>query len=226
MAVLAFDIYGTLIDPISMQVHLAALFGDAAREASELWRQKQLEYSFRRAIMQRYVSFPVCTEQALEYVCGRFGVELTDSNKRELLDHYLKLPAYADVARGLELVEQDGHTLIAFSNGTEDPVRGLLDNAGVLHRFRTIVSVDDVRTFKPSPLVYEYLVDRCGVPKSTLWMISSNPFDVIGAKACGLKAVWLQRDPRSPFDAWEFSPDATVHSMEQLAGVAALKSDG
>src|SRR3984957_4368240 len=90
--VLAFDVYGTLIDPFHMEEHLRVMFGERAREASELWRSKQVEYSFRRALMKRYQNFDVCTEQALRFVCEQMGVPLTDKTLFELLAQYLKLP--------------------------------------------------------------------------------------------------------------------------------------
>src|SRR3984957_4992215 len=89
---LAFDVYGTLIDPFHMEEHLRAAFGERAREASELWRSKQVEYSFRRALMKKYQNFDVCTAQALRFVSEQMGVALTDETLRELLAQYLKLP--------------------------------------------------------------------------------------------------------------------------------------
>ncbi len=214
MAVLAFDVYGTLIDPLGIESKLRESFGDRAREACELWRQKQLEYSFRRAIMQRYESFPACTAQALEFVARKFDVTISDSQRRGMLDHYRKLPPYPDVVSGLNSLRS--HRLVAFSNGIEDDVRTLLDQAGILSRFQMIVSVDDVKTFKPSRVVYDYLADRCDADKHEIWMVSSNPFDVIGAKSAGLRAAWLRREPRTPFDPWEYSPDAIVASIADM----------
>jgi 2-haloacid dehalogenase len=78
--------------------------------------------------------------------------------------------------------------------------------------------VDAIRTFKPDPAVYEYLAAEVRAPKDAVWLISSNPFDVIGAKACGLRSAWVQRDPKRVFDPWEFQPDVTVHSLDGLAG--------
>ena len=100
--------------------------------------------------------------------------------------------------------------------------RGLLDNAGVLARFSKIVSVDSIRTFKPDPAVYEYLVAELRRTKRMVWLISSNPFDVIGAKACGLRTAWVQRDPKRVFDPWEFEPDLVVHGLAELPENAEL----
>lgn len=215
-AALAFDVYGTLIDPFHMEDHLRAAFGERAREASELWRSKQLEYSFRRALMKKYRNFDVCTAQALHFVSEQMGVPLADKTLRELLAQYLKLPAYPDVPETLTRLAERGFKLVACSNGTENALQGLLEHAGVLSRFSGIVSVDRIRTFKPDPAVYEYLVAQMHASREMVWLISSNPFDVIGAKACGLRTVWVRRDLKRAFDPWKFEPDLTVHRLEEL----------
>ena len=218
VSVLAFDVYGTLIDPFRMEDHLRAIFGERAKEATELWRSKQLEYSFRRALMKKYENFDVCTAQALRFVSRQLDVSLEEETLRNLLDQYLRLPAYPDVPEALEQLEARGFKIVACSNGTGDAVRGLLERAGVLARFSGIVSVDPIRTFKPDPAVYEYLAAQVHAEKELVCLISSNPFDVIGANACGLRTVWVQRDPKKVFDPWEFEPDLIVAGLEQLSG--------
>ena len=216
--VLAFDVYGTLIDPFHMEEHLRRAFGEKAKEASELWRSKQIEYSFRRALMKKYRTFDECTAQALRFVSAQFGISLSEEAQEKLLAKYQLLPAYPDVADALDEFAAQGFIIVACSNGTEDAVRGLLDHAGVLPRFRKIVSVDPIRTFKPDPAVYEHLVAELRARREMVWLISSNPFDVIGAKACGLRTAWVQRDPKRVFDPWEFEPDLVVHGLAELPG--------
>jgi 2-haloacid dehalogenase len=216
--ILAFDVYGTLIDPFRMEEHLRAAFREKAKEASELWRSKQLEYSFRRALMKKYRNFDACTAQALRFVSAQLGISLSEEAQNELMAKYLELPAYPDVRSALGELAARGFTIAACSNGTESAVRGLLDRAGVLARFSKIVSVDAIRTFKPDPAVYEHLVSELSARKEIVWLISSNPFDVIGAKACGLRTAWVQRDPKRVFDPWEFEPDLIVHGLGELPG--------
>jgi 2-haloacid dehalogenase len=218
VSVLAFDVYGTLIDPFRMEDHLRAIFGGRAKEATELWRSKQLEYSFRRALMKKYENFDVCTAQALAFVSKQLDVSLEEETLRNLLEQYRRLPAYPDVPQTLEQLEARGFKIVACSNGTEDAVRGLLERAGILARFNGIVSVDSIRTFKPDPAVYEYLADQVHAKREMVCLISSNPFDVIGANACGLRTAWVQRDPKKVFDPWEFEPDIIVTGLEQLSG--------
>ena len=216
--VLAFDVYGTLIDPFRMEEHLRAAFGEKAREASELWRGKQIEYSFRRALMKKYRAFDACTAQALRFVSAQLGISISEEEQDILLSKYLQLPAYPDVSGALDELAARGFTIAACSNGTESAVRGLLDRAGVLPYFSKIVSVDPIRTFKPDPAVYEHLVAELRARREMVWLISSNPFDVIGAKACGLRTAWVQRDPKRMFDPWEFEPDLIVHGLAELSG--------
>jgi 2-haloacid dehalogenase len=214
--VLAFDVYGTLIDPFHMEEHLRATFGEKAKDASELWRSKQIEYSFRRALMKKYRPFDVCTAQALRFVSAQIGISLSEEAQAHLLSKYQQLPAYPDVTGALDELAARGYTIAACSNGTESAVRGALDHARVLPRFSKIVSVDPIRTFKPDPAVYEYLVAELKAKREMIWLISSNPFDVIGAKACGLHTAWVLRDPKRMFDPWEFEPDLVVHGLAEL----------
>ncbi len=222
--VLAFDVYGTLIDPFHMEEHLRPAFGEKAREASELWRSKQIEYSFRRALMKKYAPFDVCTAQALRFVSAQLGISISEEAHEQLMAKYLRLPAFLDVANALNDLAAQGFAIAACSNGTENAVRTLLHHAGILSRFSKIVSVDPIYTFKPDPAVYEYLVAELHSRRDMVWLISSNPFDVIGARACGLRTAWVQRDLKRAFDPWEFEPDLIVHGLAELAGK--LKSSG
>jgi 2-haloacid dehalogenase len=199
-----------------MEVHLQPFFGSQAKRASEIWRDKQIEYSFRRALMGRYVDFDACTAQALVYVSELLGLTLSTADQQALLARYRSLPAFSDAAAALAELEARGYKLVAFSNGTENAVRSLLDQAGLLDRFRAVISVDDVKSFKPDPAVYAHLVQRVRVPAASVWLISSNPFDVIGATSYGLRSAWVRRDKTRIFDPWEFSADLVVGSLLDL----------
>lgn len=214
--VLAFDVYGTLIDLFRMEEHLRAAFGEKAREASELWRSKQLEYSFRRALMKQYRNFDDCTADALRFVGAQLQIAISADAQAQLLGRYRQLPAFPDVIGALGEFAARGNAIAACSNGTHASVRASLEHAGVLQFFSKIVSVDSIHTFKPDPAVYEFLAAELRAPRETVWLISSNPFDVIGAKACGLRAAWVQRDPKRVFDPWESEPDVVVHNLHEL----------
>lgn len=215
--VLGFDVYGTLVDPFGMEQQLESLFGDRGGAICALWRQKQLEYSFRRGLMRCYENFDACTERALTFATKTFKVELSDAARRQILTDYLSLPAFPDVLPALDVLKSSGCKLLAFSNGVESSLRTLLGNAGVLSYFEAVVSVDDIKTFKPNPDVYAYLVSRGDVTVEETWLVSSNPFDVIGAKSARLRAAWVRRNPETAFDPWEFEPDVVVSDLTGLA---------
>lgn len=214
---IGFDIYGTLVDPLEMNEHLRPLVGEKADRLAELWRQKQIEYTFRRGLMRRYEDFGTCTRQSLIFAAKSLDVDLSDEDQRKLIEEYQNLRAFPDVAPGLEKMRATGHAMVAFSNGVEATARTLLERAGVISHLDGIVSVDDVKTFKPAPEVYQHLAQRLDRPTGEVWLVSSNPFDVIGAKAVGLGAAWVRRKPEAVFDPWGFEPDLVVTDLEQLA---------
>lgn len=219
---LAFDVYGTLIDPNGVVATLRTALGDRAQAVSDTWRQKQLEYAFRRGLMRRYASFAVCTDDALRYACEVHGVELTDEQRSRVLQTYRSLPAFDDVQEALPELEAGGHRLFAFSNGTADAVEGLLEGAGIRSRFAGTVSVDAVQSFKPDPAVYAHFLSVTGARAEEAWLISGNPFDVIGARAAGMHGAWVKRSANAVFDPWGIEPTVTVTGLGQLA--AALRT--
>ncbi|KHF25047.1 haloacid dehalogenase type II [Solemya velum gill symbiont] len=216
---LTFDVYGTLIDTHGVVIRLQEYIGDKAQEFSQVWRDKQLEYSFRRGLMQAYETFAVCTSQALDYTDSFLGTALTAEQKTTLLAEYRTLPAFDDVKVSLEGLKAEGYALYAFSNGTADAVEGLLAAAGIDALFDGVVSVNDQQTFKPSPDVYRHLLDTTNASASETWLISSNPFDVIGAVSFGLNSAWVQRSNNSVFDPWGIEPTHTITTLRELAGV-------
>lgn len=214
--VLAFDVYGTLIDTHGVVTKLQEFIGDAAEEFSRVWRDKQLEYSFRRGLMRTYENFGVCTSQALDYTNASLDAGLTADQKTALLTEYRSLPAFDDVQESLVGLRADGHLLYAFSNGTTDAVEALLSAASIRDMFDGVVSVDDCRTFKPNPDVYEHLLNATGASAEETWLISSNPFDVIGAISSGLSGVWVRRSAESTFDPWGIEPTVTISGLHAL----------
>lgn len=216
---LAFDVYGTLIDTHGVVVALRPHVGDRADAFSRLWREKQLEYSFRRGLMQNYERFSTCTREALDYTCACFGTPLDRNVRAELLAAYGALPAFADAAPGLARARDAGFRIFAFSNGSADAVDGLLSHAGIRSHFIDIVSVDEVKSFKPNPGVYAHFLRRAGATGAAAWLVSSNPFDVIGAVSCGMRAAWVKRSPEAIFDPWGIEPDLTVSSLLDLTEV-------
>jgi len=165
MTTLAFDVYGTLIDTHGVIDVLKPRLGHQAIKFSRAWRDKQLEYSFRRGLMQNYQPFSVCTSQALDFTCSQFGFQLDSEGRLELLDAYRTLPAFKDAAEGLALIRAAGFKMYAFSNGSADAVEALLEQAGLRGFFLDVVSVDEVKSFKPNPGVYAHFLRRAAASR-------------------------------------------------------------
>ena len=213
---LAFDIYGTLIDPHGVVDELSKQVGDRAQEFSNTWRDKQLEYTWRRALMQRYQNFPVCTRQALDYTDTLLQTGLDESAKAALMQVYRVLPAYGDVPASLQALADAGFRLFGFSNGVEEAIIGLLEHAGIDQYFEGVVSVDALQTFKPDPQVYHHFIEVADTAPENCWLVSSNGFDVIGAVSAGMKAAWLRRSQSVVFDPWGVEPTLVMHSLGEL----------
>ena len=216
---LAFDVYGTLIDTAGVTTALERYVGDMAPQFSNTWREKQLEYSFRRGLMQNYCKFGVCTRNALEYTCKTKGVDLATVDMDSLMSEYRKLPAFADAKEALPRLQSAGHSLFAFSNGPAEDVSALLKNAELEHYFEGVVSTDEIQSFKPNPAVYAHFLRKSGATGAEAWLISGNPFDVIGALSAGMKGAWVKRQEKAVFDPWEFEPTVTVSALTGLEEV-------
>ena len=216
MTTLAFDVYGTLINTHGVLTALEELVGDKAKTFSNTWRDKQLEYSFRKGLMQNYETFAVCTSQALDYTCSYYGTSLSDEQKKELMSIYRILPAFDDVKEGLTRLKAAGFRLFAFSNGAAEALEVLLSNAGIRDLFLGVVSVDDIKSFKPNPAVYSHFLRQSKSTGGSAWLISSNPFDVIGAISAGMKSAWVRRSPEAVFDPWGIEPTITVTNLIEL----------
>jgi 2-haloacid dehalogenase len=197
-------------------VQLREWFGSHAPLAAQLWREKQLEFTFRRALMRRYVDFDECTAQALRAVSAQLRTPLDEVAERALLQAYGHLPSFPDVAAALVRLKHAGHRVVALTNGTERSVRDLLAHAGIAGYFDAIISADRSRTFKPDPAVYALLREVAPEYPRQACLVSANPFDVIGAKGCGLMVAWLRRNPERAFDPWELSPDVEIATLEAL----------
>ncbi len=213
---LAFDIYGTLIDPHGVVGELQKHLGDGAADFSRVWREKQLEYTWRRGLMRRYQDFGVCTRQALDYTDELLATGFDQSVKQSLMQAYRELPAYSDVPGSLETLKNADRRLFPFSNGTADMVEAVLTHAGIDAFFEDVISVDTLQTFKPNPEVYQHVIRIADVPAENCWLVSSNAFDVIGAISAGMKAAWLKRFDGVVFDPWEIEPTCVIRSLDEL----------
>jgi len=213
---LAFDVYGTLIDTAGAYHTLEKYVGNQARTFMELWRTKQLEYSFRRAAMHRYVDFSICTKQALDYCSLFLKIPLTEEQHLALLEAYTDLPSFEDAGPCLNTLKDHGYAMYAFSNGSTDAVTRLLKKAQILLLFDGVVSVSKTQMFKPNPKVYAHFNATTESEKAASWLISGNSFDVMGAAAYGMQTVFVQRNSNTVYDPWDIPPNITINSLSDL----------
>jgi 2-haloacid dehalogenase len=218
---LAFDLYGTLVNPIAIAGELGRILGDSdGREAARLWRLKQLEYSFRLTAMGRYEDFGWVTSRALDFALASLGARLAEGQLRRLAELYDHLEPFPDAVPALLALAGLGYELAVLSNGTPAMIANCLGNSGLGGFFGQRISVDEVRVFKPSPVVYRHAAGRLSVPVGQVRLVTSNAFDCVGAGAAGMRTAWVNRSA-TPFDTIGQPPDLTVPALDRLPAALA-----
>jgi 2-haloacid dehalogenase len=218
---LAFDLYGTLVDPIAIASELGqVLGGSGGLEAARLWRLKQLEYSFRLTAMGQYEDFRWVTSRALDFALAAIGVSLPDGQAQRLIGLYDHLRPFPDAVPALRALADRGYELAVFSNGSPAMIRDCLANSGLAEFFGQQISVDEVRVFKPSPAVYRHAAERLALPIERIRLVTCNAFDSVGASAAGMRTAWVNRSA-APFDTIGAQPDLTVTSLDRLPAALA-----
>src|SRR5258708_28909624 len=192
---LVFDAYGTLYDVHSVVQRCVSCFPGKGAQLSQLWRAKQLEYTWQRSLMRRYAPFSQVTREALAYSCAALGLELSVQRMEALLSEYPRLEPFAEVAAALERLPMKKAIL---SNGSPDLLEPLVRHSGL--RLDAVLSVDALRVYKPAPQVYELAVKALHLPKERIRFGSSNFWDALGAKPYGFPVYWIHRN-RAPRDA-------------------------
>lgn len=216
---LVFDLYGTLVDPIAIAAELAATLPAAmASQVALTWRQKQIEYSFRLTMMERFENFEWITEKALDFALLANACSLPEEARSEVLEKYDSPTPFPDVLPALELLKDSGYRLYILSNGSTEMLQRCLLNSGLAESFTAWISVDDVRAFKPVPQVYQLAAKLLGRPLGELRLISCNPFDVVGGKAAGMRTAWVNR-LGGPFDTIGETPDIVCSTLSDLVTV-------
>jgi len=208
---MVFDAYGTLYDVHSVLQRCDSFFPGKGARLSQLWRAKQLEYTWQRSLMQRYEPFSTITREALAYSCEVLDLDLTAERMEALMAEYNMLSAYPDVPDALKRFS--GRKLAILSNGSPDMLDPLVANSGL--RFDAVLSVDELQVFKPAPQVYELAVSKLGVPKERIGFVSSNCWDALGAKSFGFTVFWINR-AGAPLDRLGFKPDRIVKSLNEV----------
>ena len=196
-----FDAYGTLFDTASIAADPALL---------ALWRRKQLEYTWLRSLMGRWEDFWKVTEDALRYAARSLGKDVPID---DLMKAYLTLAPFPEVPAALDRLK--GRPLAILSNGTRAMLDAALTSSGLSGRFAQVLSVDAVRIYKPSLRVYALATDALGLKAEEILFVSSNAWDVAGAKAFGYRVCWCNR-LKAPMDELGVQPDLVVQRLDQL----------
>lgn len=213
--VYAFDAYGTLFDVHSAVARHRDAIGPQAERLSDIWRTKQLEYTWVRTLTGRYRDFRALTAEALDFAAARCGGISADARSK-LLEAYETLAAYGDVRPALSALKARGARTAILSNGTPDMLASAVAAAGISDLLDACLSVDDLRMFKTSADVYALVGERFGVAPSYVSFQSSNRWDIAGASAFGFRTVWINRTGQ-PDEYGDMPAAKTLTSLEPLA---------
>lgn len=213
-AAYAFDAYGTLFDVNAAIMRHAKAIGPDAAAMAALWRVKQLEYSWTRTLMGRYRDFWHLTQDALDFVLARYPA-VPAALRQPLLDAYWELEAFADTAPVLAALRRTGTRSVIFTNGTEAMAQAAADRSGVTPLIEGIVSIDSIGRFKTAPETYALVAARLGLPPGAVCLVSSNRWDVAGAIAAGLQAVWCNRSGQ-PDEYADLPPARIIGGLDAL----------
>lgn len=215
----AFDLYGTLVDPLAIAADLERAMPRAqAQRVAGVWRSTQLQYAFRLTMMHRYEDFARVTARALDFALLEAGGTLTPSDRATVLAAYDALEPFPDAAPALAALAGAGVRTAVLSNGTPSMLRACLDGSGLAAHVQQVISVDAVRAYKPHPAVYHHAAAATGRPIEEIHLVSCNPFDIVGAATVGMRTVWVNRSG-VPFDTLGAQPDVTLASLADLPAV-------
>ena len=203
-----FDAYGTLYDVHSVAARCESYWPGKGASVSQLWRAKQLEYTWQRSLMRRYEPFSSVTRAALSYACAALRLELEGAQVDALMEEYTRLALYPEARAALSRLKGKKAIL---SNGSPDMLLPLVENSAL--PFDAVMSVDEVKVFKPAPEVYELAVRR--LRTESIAFISANCWDALGAKSYGLRVCWINR-AGAPVDRLGSRPDRVLKSLDEI----------
>jgi 2-haloacid dehalogenase len=210
---LVFDAYGTLFDVHSVIALCNEMFPEQGPALSQLWRAKQLEYTWLLSLMGRYEDFWEVTAKALRFACRALKLPLEVDRQARLMEAYLHLDTYPEVRQSLAALAD--YPLAILSNGAPEMLAAVVANAGLQETFAHVISVDEVQIYKPNPQVYQLAVEKLGLEADSIGFVSSNSFDIIGATAFGFCTYWVNR-AINPLDELGFIPDMIIGKLTDL----------
>lgn len=217
-AIFVFDAYGTLFDVHAAIARFRAQAGPDADRMSEIWRTKQLEYTWTLTLAGHYTNFWTLTERALDFALARVS-SVDKSLKPQLLDAYFKLDAFPDARAALRALKVKGHRTGILSNGSPNMLKGAVDAANVGGDLDAVLSVDVLKIFKPRPEVYALVTSHYGCKPGDVTFVSSNRWDVMAAISAGFHGVWVNRG-KMPDEYFDFPPERTLNDLSALAALA------
>ena len=215
-----FDAYGTLFDVHSAVGRHQARLGDKASAVSALWRTKQLEYTWLRSLMEKYVEFWQITGDGLDYALESYGIH-DIALRQDLMSAYKQLDCYSEVPEVLSKLKDAGFTTAILSNGSPEMLKAAVDATGLSALIDATLSVHELRTYKPRPNVYKLAVDHLNVGAEQISFQSSNAWDASGAAAFGFQVAWVNRFGQ----ASERLPGRVRAEIRTLDELLALVSD-
>ena len=209
-----FDAYGTLFDVASAAARSRDALGDRWEALAETWRAKQLQYTWLRTLMGKHADFWQVTGESLDYALAAHSLGGGELRAR-LLASYERLGAYADARPALEALRAKGLRLAILSNGSPRMLAAAAESAGLAPLLERVISVEDVRVYKPSPAVYRLAPDRLGLWPAEIAFVSANGWDAAGAKAFGFSVAWCNRSGLPP-ERLPDGPDLELRSLSEL----------
>lgn len=213
-----FDAYGTLFDVHAAIGRHRAAAGAEADRFSEIWRTKQLEYTWTLTLAGRYADFWTLTEQALDYAFDRVP-SVPRALREKLLEAYLRLDAYGDARAALTKLKGRGFRIAILSNGSPRMLDAAVEASGIGPLCDAVLSVDAVRLYKPRPEVYALVTDRFAITPNDVVFVSSNRWDVMGAASFGFRPVWVNRS-QMPDEYGDRPPARIVSNLSALPALA------
>ncbi len=216
-SIFVFDAYGTLFN-VHAAITRCGQTGPDAERMSEIWRAKQLEYTWTLTLAGHYVDFWVLTERALDYAFARVSA-MDRALKPKLLEAYFRLDAFPDVRAMLRALKAKGHRTGILSNGSPNMLKGAVDATGIGDDLDALLSVDTMKMFKPRPEVYRLVTDHYQCKPGDVTFVSSNRWDVMAGASVGFNSVWVNRS-KMPDEYFDFPPKQTLSELSALAALA------